>query len=175
MRTISLILATSLIAAPVPVLAGQQQDSVGRAATEPLRVTRIKDDKIPEVLQYAATAPYSDAHTGNCAAIASEITALDKALGRDVDADPVKKGESSAVAAAGARALVNTLIPGLGLVKVLTGADKQQRRVEAAVYAGSIRRGYLKGLGLAKRCRMPAAPAPAAVAARPELLYTNDD
>ena len=73
------------------------------------------------------------------------------------------------VCAVAARTAVNTLIPGLGIVRVITGADKQQRRVEAAVYAGSTRRAYLKGIGLARGCKAPAAPTAAAVADRPEL------
>ncbi|WP_404371807.1 hypothetical protein AB5I39_04705 [Sphingomonas sp. MMS24-J45] len=137
---------------------GPQDDNVGKALTQPLRDTRIKDQKIPEVLQLAASAPYSADNTRSCAAIAGEVRRLDQALGRDVDAPGVSKSERSEVAAVAARTAVNTLIPGLGIVRVLTGADKQQRRVEAAVYAGSVRRAYLKGIGLARRCPVPAAP-----------------
>ena len=37
---------------------------VERAATQPLRDTRIQDEEIPEVLQLAASAPYSMRGTG---------------------------------------------------------------------------------------------------------------
>lgn len=160
--------AFAMMVAPVAVLAaGPQDDSVGKAVTQPLRDVRLADKKIPLVLQQAASAPYSAVNTRSCAAIADEVRRLNAALGADVDAPGHPKGEGAALAAVAARAAVNTLIPGLGIVRVITGADKQQRRVEAAVYAGSTRRAYLKGIGVARGCKVPAAPTPAAVADRP--------
>lgn len=177
MRPITKLFVPVLIAgfASVPAPAQDKKPSdVERAATSPLRDTRIKDDKIPDILLLAASAPYSSIGMRNCRAIADEIDKLDAALGPDVDAPAKEKGEGAAIAAAAARAAVSTLIPGLGIVRVITGADKAQRRVEAAVYAGSVRRGYLKGLGLSKRCKPPAAPLAAAVADTPELPPVED-
>lgn len=174
MRLTPLLLATPFMLTAIAAPAQQSDNSVGRAATQPLRDTRIKQDKIPEILQLAASAPYSSVNTRSCASIAREVQQLTAVLGPDVDAPAAKKGESSAVAAAAARAAVNTLIPGLGLVRVITGADKAQRRAEAAVYAGSVRRGYLKGLGLAKRCAPPSAPLRAAINDTPELPSDDD-
>ncbi|PTS78895.1 hypothetical protein DBR17_12255 [Sphingomonas sp. HMWF008] len=165
-------ITATLILALTPVGAyagGPQDDNVGKAITQPLRDTRIKDEKIPEVLLLAASAPYSSVNTRSCAAIAGEVRRLDEVLGRDADAPGVTKNERSEVAAVAARTAVNTLIPGLGIVRVLTGADKQQRRVEAAVYGGSVRRAYLKGIGQARRCPVPAAPTREAVAEVQEL------
>jgi len=172
MRLMTMLLATPLIATTLAVAAPaaqQNDDSVGRAATQPLRDARIKQDKIPDILLLAVSAPYSSANTRNCASIASEVGKLTAALGPDADAPAKERGESSAIAAAAARGVVSSFIPGLGLVRVITGADRAQRRAEAAVYAGAVRRGYLKGLGLARGCRVPAAPLAAAVADRPEL------
>lgn len=160
--------AIAMIAAPATTSA-QQGDSVGREVTQPLRDTRITKAKIPAVLQLAASAPYSSAHTNSCAAISGEVRRLDSALGADVDVPGKAKGEGSAIAAVAARTAVNSLIPGLGLVRVITGADKEQRRAEAAVYAGQTRRAYLKGLGLARKCGAPAAPTRAAVADTPSM------
>lgn len=167
--------ATLVLGSSAAFAAGaqQQNNDVGRAATQPLRDTRIKEDKIPEILLLAASAPYSSVNTQNCAAITREVNQLTRVLGPDVDAPAPKKGEGSAVAAAAARGVVSSFIPGLGLVRVITGADKAQRRAEAAVYGGSVRRGYLKGIGRMKGCRGTASPRPAAVADRPELP-TND-
>lgn len=162
--------ATVLIGLLVGVAPAQQQDdSVRRAATQPLRDTRLQKDKIPESLLLAASAPYSTEGTRTCAQIADQIATLTAALGDDVDIEGKKKGEGAYVASAATKAAVNTLIPGLGLVRVITGADKAQRRAEAAAYAGSVRRAYLKGLGLSKGCRAPAAPTAAAAADRMEL------
>lgn len=166
MRRGIIIIGTLAVALTSPALA---QDTVGGALTQPLRDTRIADRKIPEILQLAASAPYSSANTRACPAIAGEVRRLDAALGRDVDAPGQPKSERSALAAVAARTAVSSLIPGLGIVRVITGADKQQRRAEAAVYGGSVRRAYLKGIGLSKGCAPPAAPTKAAVADRQEL------
>jgi len=178
MRTIPALvpafLSASLLVTPITAVSAQQgNNGIGRVVTQPLRDTRIKEDKIPAVLQRAASAPYSAVGTESCAAITAQIRDLNGALGADVDTPARQKGEGSAIAAAGARAVVGTLIPGLGLVRVITGADKAQRRAEAAVYAGAVRRGYLKGIGLAKRCRTPAAPTAASLAAQPQLLAAD--
>jgi hypothetical protein len=174
MRILPSIAAAGLLLSPVTAATAQQQSGgIGHVVTQPLRDTRLREQKIPPVLQRAASAPYSSAGTGSCAAIAAQIRELNGALGADVDTPAKQKGEGSAIAAAGARAVVGTLIPGLGLVRVLTGADKAQRRAEAAVYAGAVRRGYLKGLGLAKRCAGGAAPTASSLAARPELLAAD--
>lgn len=171
MRLFPLVGATALIATLASAVPAQQKqdDSLKRAATQPLRDTRIQKEKIPEALLLAASAPYSLDGTRTCAQIADQIDTLDAALGDDVDVPSAKKGEGAYVASAATKAAINTLIPGLGLVRVITGADKAQRRAEAAAYAGSVRRAYLKGLGLSKNCRPPAAPTAAAVADKPEL------
>ena len=153
----------------------QEQNRIERAVTRPLRDTRIKDDKIPEILQLAASAPYSTRNMRTCKQIRAEVVKLDGALGEDADAVTNKDGEGTALAATAAGEVVRALLPGLGLVRVITGADKQQRRVEAAVYAGSVRRGFLKGIGMSKGCAVPAAPTKAAQAEIPELLPVKED
>ena len=169
-RTIITAGLIALTLTPTTVQAGaQQEDGVGKAVMQPLRDTRIAEKKIPDILQLAASAPYSSVNTRTCAAIMGEVRRLDDALGRDVDAPGVRKSERAELAAVAAWTAVNTLIPGLGIVRVITGADKQQRRVEAAVYAGSVRRGYLKGIGLARGCAVPAAPTREAVTGVQEL------
>jgi hypothetical protein len=150
------IWAAALLAAAA---GGQDNDnSIGRAATQPLRDTRIQEDRIPEVLQLAASAPYSTRGTTSCAAIAAEVARLDAVLGGDADLPGTEPGRGAELAAAATRAAVGSLIPGLGLIRVATGADRQQARVEAAVQAGTIRRSFLKGYGLHRGCAPPAAP-----------------
>jgi hypothetical protein len=169
MRLLAPFIAAALLAGTALAQQKPDDNSVGRAATQPLRDTKIQKDKIPEVLLLAQSAPYSSVNTKNCAQIGAEVQRLNAVLGDDVDVEGKKKGEGSYIASAATKAAINTLIPGLGLVRVITGADKAQRRVEAAVYAGSVRRAYLKGMGLNKGCRPVAAPYPAAVADTPEL------
>lgn len=166
---LAVLAATVPIATASAMQENKDQNKIERAATEPLRDTRIKEDKIPPILQLAASAPYSTRNMTSCAQISAEVRKLDTALGVDVDTPGKTKGEGSEIAAAAAGEVVRSIVPGLGLVRVVTGADKQQRRVQAAVYAGSVRRGFLKGLGLSKHCAVPAAPTREAQADIPEL------
>ncbi|MGJ3647448.1 hypothetical protein ACLB0R_03100 [Sphingomonas sp. GlSt437] len=170
-------MTTAILSGTTAPLAAQtaqtKPDTAGQEAMEPLRDTGIKKTKIPEVLQLAASAPYSLVGIKTCVQINREIIALDGALGRDIDQPAEQRGQSAELGAAAARAAVNTLIPGLGLVKVITGADKAQRRAEAAVYAGAVRRGFLKGVGLSRGCKPPAAPLHEAVLDVPELPETD--
>ena len=183
MRMIRIVVLASAALAPAwlslgaPAVAQMQDNSIERAAMSPLRDARIKEDKIPDVLLLAVSAPYSSANTRTCAMIAGEVNKLTAVLGQDVDAPAARKGQAAEIAAAATRGVVSSFIPGLGLVRVITGADKAQRRAEAAVYAGAIRRGYLKGLGLSKGCKPVAAPRAAAIADRPELppIEKDDD
>lgn len=147
----------------------QDRSPVERSLTQPLRDTRIRDERIPEVLQLAESAPYSTHGTGNCSALGREIARLDAALGTDADAEAETPGRGAEVAAAATSAAIGALIPGLGLIRVLTGADAQQRRVQAAVQAGTVRRSFLKGLGAARGCSPPAAPTALARRAVPSL------
>ena len=50
------------------------------------------------------------------------------------------------------------VVPFRGWVRKLSGADRYSREVAAAIAAGTIRRGFLKGLGAAAACSPPAAP-----------------
>lgn len=174
MRT---ILAAGLAAMllTTPAMAQQQKQSVGDGAQAPLRDLRINEKKIPDVLLLAASAPYSSQGTKSCAQIRAGIANLNAVLGTDADAPSAKGGNGGAIAAAGSRAIIGTLIPGFGLVRMVTGADKQEKRVTAALYGGTIRRAYLKGLGVSKGCKPPAAPTATARAAVPSLPVDKDD
>ena len=174
MRT---ILAAGLAAMllTTPAMAQQQKQSVGEGAQAPLRDLRINEKKSPDVLLLAASAPYSSQGTKSCTQIRASIADLNAVLGTDADAPEAKGGNGGAIAAAGSRAIVGTLIPGFGLVRMVTGADKQEKRVTAALYGGTIRRAYLKGLGVSKGCKPPAAPTATARAAVPSLPVDKDD
>ena len=169
-HALSFIRIACLLSAIASIIITQHaaaQVSIGRLVTQPLRDTRLRDDKIPPILQRSADAPYSIVGLKSCALIRDEIDSLADVLGPDVDTPAVVKGEAAEVAAMAAGEVVKSLIPGLGVVRVITGADKQQRRIEAAVHAGSIRRGFLKGFGLSKKCKPPASPTHDALATTP--------
>ena len=65
-----------------------------------------------------------------------------------------------------AQAAVGSFIPFRGLIREISGANEQERKIQAAVQAGVARRAYLKGVGEARGCRYPARSAgPADIAA----------
>ena len=124
-------------------------------------VTEPFDGKeVPPKLEAIQGAPYSLAGLGKCAAIIREITELDAVLGPDVneqvDKDRAKKREETAGRVAGS--VAGSIIPFRGLIGEVTGANAERRRYAAAVYAGTVRRGFLKGVGLERGCKAPARP-----------------
>jgi len=171
MRMITLA-ALAAFAVPAPAVA---QDNDQPAATrepdaEDVAMTPITDlnlskDEIPAVLLTAMKDPYASAGLGNCPAIKSAIAELDGSLGPDMDvtatdADRLSTGRV-------AKSIVGSFIPFRGVLRELTGAAGHQREFEAAVYAGAVRRGFLKGLGQQKGCAYPARPAFARVNVAP--------
>ncbi|MBK6412546.1 hypothetical protein [Sphingopyxis sp.] len=114
----------------------------------------------PEKLLAIEGAPYSLAGLSKCSAIIREVTELNEVLGPDVneivDKDRAKKREETAGRVAGS--VVGSIIPFRGLIGEVTGANAERRRYAAAVYAGTVRRGFLKGVGLQRGCKAPARP-----------------
>ncbi|WP_205833102.1 hypothetical protein [Azohydromonas caseinilytica] len=140
---------------------------LGAAVTSPLSDFNLIRARIPPILLAAREAPYRLPPERGCAALAAEIDAHDQALGPDLDAPDsadrpslLERGADMAGSAAlnAVQGAVSGAIPFRGWVRKLTGAERRDRRVAAAVNAGSLRRAFLKGLARAQGC----APAPAA-------------
>lgn len=134
-----------------------QSDAASIAAT-PLHDLNLAQTEIPPLLQAARAAPYAAPAEQTCAALASQVGALDEILGPDLDA-PANKDDASRVhalasdTATGAfRRTVEGVVPFRGWVRKLSGAERHDRDVQAAILAGSVRRGYLKGLMQAHAC-----------------------
>jgi hypothetical protein len=134
--------------------------AVGQAATTPLSDLNIVRAEIPPVLQAAQKAPYAAPADKACSAIATEVQALDAALGADLDTPATEQNPSLIERSAGdaLRRSAEGVIPLRGWVRKLSGAERYSREVAAAIAAGTIRRAYLKGLGSAAACDAPAAP-----------------
>jgi hypothetical protein len=49
-------------------------------------------------------------------------------------------------------------VPFRSWVRQLSGAKQNEKRVKEAIYAGSVRRAFLKGIGGHRGCAAPAAP-----------------
>lgn len=91
-----------------------------------------------------------------CKALAAEIRTLDEVLGQDIDLPPgagpslLERGGDLVVDAL--RRSAEGLVPFRSWVRKLTGAERYAREVAAAITAGGIRRGFLKGLARAYTC-----------------------
>jgi hypothetical protein len=146
----------------------EQKDTFRDAATAPLEDLNLKTKGVPEALARARSDPYDIAGLDRCEAIAEEIGRLDGALGRDLDEAPPPDdrtrgqklgGAVKDLGVAGVRTETQSVLPFRGWIRKLTGADAAQKKRDAAIQAGRIRRGYLKGVGMRMNCAPPAAPA----------------
>jgi len=126
-------------------------------AMTPITDLNLSKSEIPALLLTAMKDPYASAGMAECSGIKSAIAELDSALGPDMDvsatdADRLSTGKV-------AQSLVGSFIPFRGVLRELSGAAGHQRELQAAIYAGAVRRGFLKGLGQQKGCAYPARPA----------------
>lgn len=162
------LLAALLLVAGCTTPPQAQQDPMAQAVTAPLSDLNIVRAEIPPVLRTAQQSPYAVPADRGCAALGTEIQALDAVLGADLDrpavgADPglvERAGGAVGDAAVGAvRGATESVVPFRRWVRKLTGAERYAREVNAAIAAGTIRRAFLKGLGQAAGCGVPAAPA----------------
>jgi hypothetical protein len=167
---LSLLICTLLLAGPA--LASdpgtlQQKDTLRDAVAAPLEDLNLKHTAIPAVLVRAVESPYDLTDLTRCEGIAGEIGRLDAALGPDLDEAPPpdtrSRGKKVADAAYGAgvgqvRDTTQHALPFRGWIRKLTGAARHDKAVQAAIRAGGVRRGYLKGVGMRMNCAPPAAP-----------------
>ncbi|MBU6269538.1 MAG: hypothetical protein KGN34_18480 [Sphingomonadales bacterium] len=126
-------------------------------ATTPLSDLNIRKQGIPQVLIDAEQAPYSLAGLNTCPRIAAAVRNLDAILGEDIDVQAERGAHPTAGSVA--KSVVGSFIPFRGVIRELSGANAQEKKVQAAIYAGSARRAFLKGVGLSRGCRYPARPA----------------
>ena len=143
--------------------------------TAPLNDLNLVRVEIPPVLLAAQKAPYAVPEPGDCVALTVQISALDAVLEPDLD-QPLKadvrstteRGSDAAGDAAfdALRRTAEGVVPFRGWMRKLSGAESHARSVTQAVVAGNVRRAFLKGMGQALNCPVPAKPLqPAAAAA----------
>jgi hypothetical protein len=144
-----------------------RQGMVKGVVEQPFRDFGLVRSKIPSVLIEAIADPYARPAPATCEGIAAQMLRLNIALGPDLD-EPVStehpgvltRGEGAAKTAAldAMRSEAQSYIPFDGFIRVLSGADRHDHLVMAAIQAGAIRRGYLKGLGEMRACMPPDVP-----------------
>lgn len=141
--------------------------SIAGAASAPMRDLNLLKAKIPVVLLDALDDPYARPNPATCRALIALMGPLNEALGADIDDPPspdqrdlIDRGRDtgSEMALGMVAGAAQDLIPMRGWVRKLTGAEQHDRLVRAAITAGGIRRGYIKGLGESRGCNPPATP-----------------
>ncbi|MDE2596043.1 MAG: hypothetical protein KGL44_04100 [Sphingomonadales bacterium] len=140
--------------------------TAGDVVATPVTDLNLKKDDIPPLLLAAQEKPYDLAGMGRCSQIAGAIGDLDAVLGEDIDVAQARDQQISAGRIA--QSAVGSFIPFRGIIREISGANAQERKLQAAVYAGSVRRAFLKGVGQQRGCHYPARAATAAVIAQRE-------
>jgi hypothetical protein len=132
-------------------------ESASKVASAPFKDVGVIREKIPPVLIEARKTTYALPSPLTCRTIFDAVDALDAELAPDLDAasTQIKSGMSATELG---ETVVHGLIPMRSWIRKLSGAEKNANAVQAAILAGSVRRGYLKGVGLQMRCKPPAAP-----------------
>jgi hypothetical protein len=131
-------------------------DSAERMATKPLKDLNLMKDEIPPEIQAIMNRPYDISKLKTCADKKNAVRRLTEVLGPDVDsAQAQKKGENPAEFALGAaESVVGGLIPGMGIIRKISGAEAAEKKAKAAVLAGQLRRAYIKGYAKAQGCKV---------------------
>lgn len=133
---------------------GRFENRAENVVRQPARDIGLMRENPPEVLKDAQKAPYTLVGLRRCRDFTGAVAGLDAVLGPDVDAVN-EQGDAlpTRLAEAGAKTVVNALIPFRGLVREATGAAEADRKFRMMVTAGVARRAFLKGIARERKCR----------------------
>lgn len=158
-------MAAPALAAPEPEKPITQRDpSAVDVIATPASDLNLKKGEIPAILLSAQNAPYDLTGLRGCRDLAAEVGRLDAVLGEDIDIAQAPSRRLSAGKVA--QSVVGSFIPFRGVIREISGANEQDRRLQLAIYSGSSRRSFLKGVGLQRGCPWPARSATPAMLAR---------
>ncbi len=156
-------------AAPTPPSGSTVVEDV---VSGPFKDLNLMKKDIPSVLVDLHGQPYNPPADGTCTGLANEVTALDAVLGPDLDVVTMSGRPAGNTAAKALTQASHSLVPYRSWIRKLSGAEKRAERLAAALLAGTARRAFLKGLGVAQGCAPPAAPLPRVPAVEPERATT---
>jgi hypothetical protein len=155
--------ALSCLLCAVPALAQNQPAQGSRSniqaakaaatdiATQPVRDVGIMKTRVPPLLLEAQKDPYSLDGLSNCEQLAAAINELSQVLGPDYVANPDPR-HSRKIRVTG-NTVAGFIVPFRGIVREVSGAAPAQRHLDAAIDAGLARRGFLRGVRTARKCR----------------------
>lgn len=159
---LALAMPASALAEAVTPGAPPKDMTVGDVATAPLSDVNLKQKEIPPLLEQVLEDPYAQDGLRKCKDIVAAVEELDAVLGPDFDTPaPESRGRKRRNKAMGlAKGAVTSFIPFRWLIREVTGANKAEDDYRVAIYAGGVRRAFLKGLGQQRGCKPPGAPYP---------------
>ena len=173
MRRFTFAAATGLALAAAPVLAqtavAPENVKAADVAMSPLSDLNVRKKDVPVVLELAMAKPYDLNGIKSCRGLTTAIMDLDVALGDDIDIATGEKTTAETVgnsAGAIAKSVIGSFVPFRGVIRELSGANAQERAWNRALYAGTARRAFLKGIGEQRGCAWPARSATPAVLAK---------
>lgn len=144
--------------APAQTAVAPQAVTAADIAGKPLDDLNLRKDKarIAPVLEEAKDHPYATSGMGRCIALNREVARLDEALGPDIDSASTQSERQKRDRAVGgtARSVVGSLIPFDGVIRQISGANAAEGHRAMFLYAGSVRRAFLKGYARARGCRI---------------------
>ena len=147
------VLLVSILFASAATAQNSTGTSAGRKVGDvlggPAEDINVKRKAIPPALQAASADPYTS--VVSCPVIAQQIGELSEVLGPDFDSGTEASRRISGTKMA--KGVVQGFIPFRGVIREVTGAAASERRYLLAVDAGIARRGFLRGLARARRCR----------------------
>lgn len=154
-------LATTLHAAPPPGEKPREtKEMIGDTVTQPLADANLKRREIPQELLDIKDDPYALAGIKTCRQLIAEVEKMNAVLGKDFDQIALEtrgdKRRNTVIGTAGS--VLTGFIPFRGVIREVSGANRADDQFRDAVYAGVVRRGFLKGVGLTRRCRPPGRP-----------------
>jgi hypothetical protein len=133
----------------------ETSEKAGEIATQPARDVGAQKIDIPAPIQQAAAAPYSLRGLKSCAQLNHAIFELNDVLGPDYGGEVVThEDKAGKLAEAGGKSVVNAVIPFRALVREISGAAPAERRLDADIKAAIARRGFLRGVATARKCRL---------------------
>jgi hypothetical protein len=132
----------------------QKEPTATDVVATPATDLNLKKNEIPPLLLAAEQRPYVLRGLDTCRQLAAAIGELDGVLGDDIDV-PQSEGKRMSAGRV-AQSVVGAFIPFRGVIREISGANAQDRAMQAAILAGVARRSFLKGIGQGKGCRYPA-------------------
>ena len=131
-------------------------DTVQNIGERPLKDFNIIKPKVAPEIERVMEAPYDLTGMNTCAQYKTAVGKLTAVLGPDVDSPQTQKSDKSPaeVALSLGESAAGGIIPFSGVIRRLSGAEARQKYAQAAIYAGSVRRAYIKGTARAKGCKV---------------------